>query len=133
MFEIEVDLALNNLQWLMCHKTKLKQPNYLNPRALRLVVIFNAQPRVIKASMPFQGVFVPNMNFIIFTQPLCSGRIWHKVNFLSGVSLVWIQSFPSPRLVASPRLKNLVWMKENELYSTKRVWTRQLVLPISYN
>ena len=28
--------------------------------------------------------------------------------FLSGVSQVWIQSFPSPRLVASPRLKNLV-------------------------
>ena len=41
----------------------------------------------------------------MFTQPLRSDRIWHKVNFLSGV---WIQSFPSPRLVASPRLKNLV-------------------------
>ena len=41
-------------------------------------------------------------------QPLRSGRIWHKVNFLSGVKQVWIQSFPSPRLVASPRLKNLV-------------------------
>ena len=27
---------------------------------------------------------------------------------LSGVLQVWIQSFPSPRLVASPRLKNLV-------------------------
>ncbi len=26
--------------------------------------------------------------------------------FLSGVQQVWIQSFPSPRLVASPRLKN---------------------------
>ena len=23
--------------------------------------------------------------FILFTQPLRSGRIWHKVNFLSGV------------------------------------------------
>ena len=34
-------------------------------------------------------------------QPLRSGRIWHKVNFLSGVLQVWIQSFPSPRLVAS--------------------------------
>ena len=33
-------------------------------------------------------------------QPLRSGRIWHKVNFLSGVQQVWIQSFPSPRLVA---------------------------------
>ena len=28
--------------------------------------------------------------------------------FLSEVQQVWIQSFPSPRLVASPRLKNLV-------------------------
>ena len=28
--------------------------------------------------------------------------------FLSGVEQVWIQSFPSPRLVASTRLKNLV-------------------------
>ena len=44
--------------------------------------------------------------FIIFTQPLRSGRIWHKVNFLSGVQQVWIQSCPSFRLVASPRLKN---------------------------
>ena len=27
------------------------------------------------------------------------GRMWHKVNILSGVSQVWIQSFPSTRLV----------------------------------
>ena len=47
-------------------------------------------------------------NMILFTQPLRSGRIWHKVNFLSRVERVWIQSFPSPRLVTSPRLKNLV-------------------------
>ena len=46
--------------------------------------------------------------YIIFTQPLRSGRIWHKVKFLSGVKQVWIQSFPSPILVASPSLKNLV-------------------------
>ena len=40
------------------------------------------------------------------TPPL--GQDMTKVNFLSGVQQVWIQSFPSPRLVASPRLKNLV-------------------------
>ena len=40
--------------------------------------------------------------------PIYQTRIWHKVNFLSGVWQVWFQSFPSPRLVASPRLKNLV-------------------------
>ena len=28
--------------------------------------------------------------------------------FLSGAQQVWIQSFLSPRLVASPRLKNLI-------------------------
>ena len=28
-----------------------------------------------------------------------TGRLWHKV-ILSGVQLVWIQSFPSPRPVA---------------------------------
>ena len=41
-------------------------------------------------------------------QPLRSGRIWHKVNFQAEFNRFWIQSFPSPRLVASPRLKNLV-------------------------
>ena len=46
--------------------------------------------------------------FIIFTQPLRSGRIWHKVSFWSAFYQFWIQSLPSPRLVASPRLKNLV-------------------------
>ena len=45
---------------------------------------------------------------MVIYQPLRSGRIWHKVNFLSGVYQVWIQSFHSSRLVASPSLKNLV-------------------------
>ena len=34
------------------------------------------------------------ISIIKFTQPLRSGRIWHRVNFLSGVQQVWIQSFP---------------------------------------
>ena len=38
------------------------------------------------------------------TPPL--GQDMTEGQFLSGVSQVWIQSFPSPRLVASPRLKN---------------------------
>ena len=45
---------------------------------------------------------------ILFTQPLRLSRIWHKVNFLAEFYRFWIQSFPSPRLVASPRLKNSV-------------------------
>ena len=59
-------------------------------------------------SMCWLLVFNASRYLILFTQPLCSGRIWHKVNFLSGVSQVWIKVFPFPRLVASSRLKNLV-------------------------
>ena len=40
------------------------------------------------------------------TPPL--GQDMTQGQFLSEVQQVWIQSFPSPRLVASPRLKNLV-------------------------
>ena len=44
---------------------------------------------------------------IIFTNP--SARVGYDTrSFLSGVLQVLIQSFPSPRLVASPRLKNTV-------------------------
>ena len=35
-------------------------------------------------------------------------RPLRSVNFFNGIEQVWIQSFPSPRLVALPRLKNLV-------------------------
>ena len=45
-------------------------------------------------------------NPIYPTPPL--GQDMTQGQFLSGVYQVWIQSFPSPRLVASPRLKNLV-------------------------
>ena len=47
----------------------------------------------------YKIVVIRNCRFYPIYQPLRSGR------FLSGVL---IQSFPSPRLVASPRLKNLV-------------------------
>ena len=40
------------------------------------------------------------------TPPL--GRDMTQGQFLSGVKQVSIQSFPSPKLVASPKLKNLV-------------------------
>ena len=40
-------------------------------------------------------------------QPLRSGRIWHKVNLWAEFTRFEF-SFPSPRLVGSPRLKNLV-------------------------
>ena len=44
----------------------------------------------------------------IFTQSLHMSSMQHKVNFLSGIQGVWILSFSSPRLVATPRLKSLV-------------------------
>ena len=44
------------------------------------------------------------MNKCIF-QPLDRSRMWHKVQFLSWVQIVLIQSFPSPRLLAILRLE----------------------------
>ena len=41
-------------------------------------------------------------------QPLRSGRIRHKVNFEAEFNEFEFQSFPSPRLAASPRLKKPV-------------------------
>ena len=45
---------------------------------------------------------------VLFTQPLRSGRIWHKVNFEAEFNRFEFRVFSSPRLVASPWLKNLV-------------------------
>ena len=60
--------------------------------------------------------FIPLMTSSVHTQlmkvctyqPLCMSRMWLKVNFSSEVKQVWIQSFPTPRLVAIPRLKSLI-------------------------
>ena len=46
--------------------------------------------------------------YLIFTQPLRSSRIWHKVNFKAEFNRFEFRVFPSLRLVASPRLKNLI-------------------------
>ena len=51
------------------------------------------------------GVVICNWYYLP-TPPL--GQDMTQGQFLSGVEQVWIQSFPSPRLVASTRLKNLV-------------------------
>ena len=50
------------------------------------------------------STYIWKKNLTIFTNP----SIWEGYDtrsISSGVSQVWIQSFPSPRLVASPRLK----------------------------
>ena len=44
----------------------------------------------------------------VFTQPLHHELDETKDQFLSKAQLVWILSFPSPRLVARPRLRNSV-------------------------
>ena len=54
------DLTLNNLLWLICHKTK---PN--------LSEISHSKVRVLGMTL----------NYIYIYQPLHSGRIWHKLNF----------------------------------------------------
>ena len=66
-----------------------------------------AKIRSVNESVKNQDPIHKSLSYHIY-RPLRSGRIWHKVNFLSGVLQVWIQSFPSPRLIALPRLKNLV-------------------------
>ena len=48
------------------------------------------------------------MYVYIFTQPLRHKQNMTQSQFLSGVKLVWIQKFPSSKLVAEPKLKKLV-------------------------
>ena len=45
----------------------------------------------------------------VFTQPLHYSWMWHKVNFFSGVLLVWIQSFTLFKPVAEQWLKSPIW------------------------
>ena len=42
----------------------------------------------------------------LFIQSLCHVQDMTKSQFLNRVEQIWIQRFPSPRLVALPRLKN---------------------------
>ena len=58
-----------------------------------------------------------HMNFsaqFVFTQPLYFKQGVTQGQFLSRVKLVWIQNFPSSRLVALPTLKSSVY---NTIYS----------------
>ena len=49
--------------------------NYYTTRGARLDLQFDH----------YEPCHILNSSLILFTQPLRSGRIWHKVNFLSGV------------------------------------------------
>ena len=42
--------------------------------------------------------------------PFPTGMVWHKVNFLNGVTHVWIQSFPSPKPVTIIKLITPVFL-----------------------
>ena len=52
------------------------------------------------------------------------GRIHHKVNFLSGVQLVGIQSFLSPRPIFLPKLKRLLYY-----LPIAGVWKKNWLMP----
>ena len=81
------DLALNDLQWLICQKAKPKQTN------LKYVAAPGAFAEFVKVTNLtglWDAIFAWYslndtcwicLNDFIFTQPLRSGRIWHKVNF----------------------------------------------------
>ena len=49
------------------------------------------------------------MFLYILNPPLYIARDVTQDQFLSGVKLVWIKSFPFPRLVAKPKLKKKVY------------------------
>ena len=81
----------------------------------------------------FGKFFDSDGNIVYLPNPSAMSRMWHKVNLLSGVQLVWIYRFTSPRLVAIPRLKNAVCLlihcreehvdlclSEGHLYKVKR-------------
>ena len=54
-----MDLALNNLQRLICHKTKPNQnkPNHLNITILDITVFFINKNLVLPIALPFNGIF----------------------------------------------------------------------------
>ena len=57
-------------------------------------------------SSPLEFGSLFNNYYTQIYQPLPLGQVMTQGQFLSGVKQVWIQSFLSPRLVASPRLEN---------------------------
>ena len=67
--------------------------------------LFWACPHPHSSPISCLGVYYDKWYYLP-TPPL--GQDMTQGQFLSGVWQVWIQSFPSPRLVASPRLKKLV-------------------------
>ena len=86
------------------HRVKLKEiekkGKYLNLAwELKKNKLWNVKVTVMPIVIRALGTIYP-------TPPL--GQDMTQGQFLSGVQQVWIQSFPSPRLVASPRLKNPV-------------------------
>ena len=65
--------------------------------------------------------------------PSIIGMMWHKVSFLSVRKLVRIESFPTPRFVATPRLKNPVFPTILQLpyyvpFQIKNYWKSLILL-----
>ena len=72
----------------------------------------------ISVRIPSMAI-IESFNPYLPTPPL--GQDMTQGQFLSSDEQVWIQRFPSPRLVASPGLKNLVfslsWRENNWIHS----------------
>ena len=151
------DLAWNNLQWLICHKTKQSSSSSSSCRAASTDILFRHYSLSLIASDRSSGLHsgihrstslmsssllpqqcpacLVHLTWIVFVMGgrwpynwcfvgCCLQDLFNKPNqtkpnqttskmvtqgqFSNGVQLVWIQSFSSPRLVALPRLENLV-------------------------
>ena len=93
--------------WL-CHQPKHK-PNYLDFMGWSHTEasFITSQNGGYRDLFSMLTLFYPWLMYV-FTQPFHHRQDVTQDQFLSRVQLVWIKIFPSPRLVALPRLMNQV-------------------------
>ena len=125
-----MNLALNSLQRLICHKTQQTKPNQaLSSRVCHLYNIgkkhllpnsASCYQNIAKFWITLEYKFISfflNISVLVSIADRCTLRYSiHFLNFFtmqsqysSGVKLVWILCFPSLRLVVSPRTKKLLF------------------------
>ena len=66
-------------------------------------------------------IYLPNHSWHVFTQPFHHRQDAARGQFLSGVQEVWIQIFPSSRLVVVQRLKSPSYLT---IYSNMGRWKK---------
>ena len=94
-FNFCFDASLNEFSWL--NKVSLNQLEVLRSKKAQSYSDHQSE----KLQKVIEGIW-----YYIPTSPVRAGYDTRLI--LSGVLQVWIQSFPSPRLVTSPRLKHTV-------------------------